>query len=212
MAYDLNIEWKKIKADLVQDLQFLFGFFKNPLVGIRSVPSWSWPSQLIFLLILSAGTGFLTGLVAKSFLALLAGLFILPLSAIVLVLITSGFFYYVALFVFDRQLPFQKLSALVLLASVPTFFLNIISPLIGLASLVGLGLSALLLMVGLVENFKLPKKPTIKIVAALYAVILLLWLLNTLWTLRETRNIERMHQQKTHESLDILEQELRRGR
>ncbi len=211
MGNHLNLDWTQIRSELIKDLQSLLQFLRNPLERIRSAPTWGWPSQLVFLLAMSASSGALNGILSKSFFRLLEGIFILPLSSVIVLLIAAGFFYYLSLFLLEQQIAFKKLTSLLLLVSIPTFLMNILSPVLGLfAPILGLALSGLLLMVGLVENFKLPRRPIIKVVAGLYLAILILWLLNAILTYRETRSLEQFR--KDPQSLDILERELRRGR
>lgn len=157
---------------------YILIYLKNPLEGVRQLPNWSWSTLLVTTLIISMATGMLSGVLAGQFLRIVAGATITPIIGITLSLLGSlVIFYYFQVFEM-RTVSLQKLYTLMLFANLPFFIFQIASELIAPISLVGFAFTALLLVVGLTENFSLEKRKSIRLVAIFYAVFAILWIIN----------------------------------
>lgn len=199
-------KWQHFRTGTYETIQYLKIYFKNPIQAMRHIPDWSWPRLLFLYTAIAALCGALSGLVAMSFTQFLGGLLVLPLSATAIHFIVAGFFYYTFLFFFREEIPLRPIFTVLILANIPMMFLIILSPLIPPVNLLGLIISALLLIVGFVENFRLPRAPIIKLISAMYLLYFALWVFSMI---QITKKKETFHHKATPESLDILERELK---
>lgn len=154
----------------------LIAFLKNPLQEIKNPPDWNWKELLVMQGLTTAASGAVTGLVSKSLLGIFGGVFLTPILTLITLTISSLFFYYIFQILAGKTLDFRRLMILVFFANLPFFLFQMISSLIPPVSLIGLAFTSLLLIVGLVENFKLPRPLVSRVIAALYVVIFMVWI------------------------------------
>jgi hypothetical protein len=198
-----------LKARVREIIVFLPQFLRRPVEGMKRVPSWDWPTALILEAGLAATTSVLRGFVDRSVYEIFGGLFVGPVRGIVISFILAGIFYYSCLFLLKTELEFRKIFVVVVLALVPSQILEILSPLAHPVTVIGVILSALLLIVGLVENFMLDKKKITQIVGTLAGAIILIWLYGAV--MEATTNRIRV-QDYTPESLDQIHRELEQNK
>jgi hypothetical protein len=181
-------------------------FVRNPLKEIRTLPNWEWQTLIFVNGALGAACGSLNGLFSGNFLWLFLGLIVFPITFIVADIIISGFFYYFFLFVTNKDLPFKSIFTLLTLANIPFLALYIISPLASPLTLIGVAISGILLIVGFVDNFQLPKKIVVRLVAVMFGIHFLMWIWGTIQV--ATKNYDG-NSEIQRENLDILEKELK---
>lgn len=184
----------------------LLNFFKHPIRQMRYLPDWPW-QELIFLMgAFAAACGVLQGIVGGRLLNIIASTLFLPIVVLIFVGMFSGFFYYVFLYFYRRELDFKKVFTNVMFASLPAVVLSILSPLLTPLNLIGVLTAAFLLVVGFSENFNLPKKKIAKLIAGLSLIYLIFWIYSSISFQKEKTDYR---DQASPESVEILERELK---
>jgi len=175
------------------------------LRGMRSLPFWEWPTILILQSGFAIACSIVANLIERDFFGLVTGIVIAPLSSLLMVGVGAGFFYYLILFVFKREVQYRQVYLNVLFSSIPIMLVSTVAfllpPLIPIGGAATLGL----LYLGLVDNFQLPRRPMRNIFFALLAIHILYWGFQQVQFGGHHKSI---HQRATPESLDILEKEL----
>ncbi len=159
-------------------IDFLIAFIKNPIEKIKKLPDWNWPSLFVFNLILSIISGVLAGLLKFNFYRIAAGLFLMPVVATIAALLMAMFLYYYFQFFEGKTESYRKLFNLVILTAVPFYLFQVLSEYLSFISVVGFGMSSLLGVVGLCENFDLHRKRAYIVVGSLFTLVLLTWISN----------------------------------
>lgn len=159
-------------------LQYIFEYLKQPIERIKVLPNWSWPALIITLVCLSMVSGVITGLIPPNFFRIMGGLIISPLVSAATTFVGALFIYYYFQ-VYEKQThSFRKIFTLLIFANIPFFIFQIGSEIIPPITLVGFAFTALLMAVGLTENFHLEKRKSIRLVTILFAIVFVLWLWN----------------------------------
>ncbi len=191
---------EETKKELPGLFTYLWAFLKNPLQEIKEIPRIHWSSLVAFQFCLS-----LISVVVSNLLAPFAITFfnvILSLSmAIVATGLSALFFYYFFLILYERQLPFLKIFTLVLFAHIPFAIFHLAVYFFPPSDLIGIGISALLMIVGLVENFNIPRKLAINLMIGLYSVFFIYWAIH-LYTIQSHQDLS------TPQDLDHIEKEV----
>lgn len=195
-----------IKNQLLDYINTLIEFLRNPILGMKNLPQWDWSTLLILQAILAAICGTLSGIISQSLLNFLLGPILFPLSTLIMIAIFSGIFYYSFLFFLNRTIHFKDIYLHLVFANIPLTLLMIIEPLVPPVALVGVAVSSILLTVGFIENFKLPRKPILRLMAALFIIYLFMWILGSI---QSYRSQSELRDRSMPESLDILEREFR---
>ena len=199
-------QWKHLfKADFIETIQILPDYLRHPRTMVINSPHWDWPQILVFQVIVSMICGVLSNLLASRFLALFFAIVMAPLISIFTVLIITGFLFYTALFIWERELSFQKLYQTVLLCALPMIFVQIVSGVFPPINMLGLLFSGYLLYFGLIEPFQLPRKPVRNLLCFMGAACLAFWIVQ--WIEYHHNSMELRHK-ATPKSLDLLEEEL----
>jgi hypothetical protein len=131
--------------------------------------------ELLALYIATAASGAIAGLVSRNVLRIIFGLTMVPIISGIMVAIASLFFYYTFQIFIEKTISFRQLFTVGLFANLPFFILNIAADYLPPISLFGFAFTAILLSIGLVENFSLPKKMVIRLLAILYIIFILVW-------------------------------------
>lgn len=158
--------------------QYILKYLRHPIEKIKVLPDWNWTVLFITVVILSMASGVLSGLVPPNFFRLMGGIIISPIVGIVTTSIGSLFIYYYFQVFEKRTCSLRKIFTLILLANIPFFIFQIASELIPPITLVGFAFTALLLAVGLTENFQMEKRRALRLVTILFAIVFILWLWN----------------------------------
>ena len=159
-------------------VRYIFDYLLHPVEKIKSLPDWNWPVLILTLICLSMGSGVLTGLVPPNFFRLLGGIIISPIVGIVITSISSLFIYYYFQVYEKRTCSLRKIFTLILFANIPFFIFQIASEIVPPITLVGFAFTALLLAVGLNENFQMEKRRAVRLAAIMFAVVFIIWLWN----------------------------------
>jgi hypothetical protein len=192
----------KSKVAVLNDLLILRDyskdFLRHPIEKIKRVPRLSWESTVIGVFTINIVCGILRALFQFSVINFLISLFITPIIAAIALVLLSLFIYYFFQIIFKETYNFEKISTILFMAYLPgaIFYLGSIfyPPLFVL----GLIINAFLVVVGLEENFQLPKKTIIKIVSLGVVLILVFWVKNQFFsphTSMDPKSLEQMEQE-----------------
>lgn len=166
-------------SDMSQDITAvkvtLVDYLRHPLEKIKFVPVWEWRRVFLCLYLVAATSGVLAGIASINVLRVMFGLIMVPIISGLMVAVASLFFYYAFQVFLNQTVAFRHLYTVVLFANVPFFILQIASDYLPPINLFGFAFAAMLLSIGLVENFQLPKKMVIRLLATLYILFLLVW-------------------------------------
>lgn len=192
-------DWQRLR-------RYLLIFARNPLEKIKHVPSFDWPHLIFFIGALAAMSISLNGIVGQYFnFNMILGVLLFPIASIVVTLILSGFFYYTFLFFLDKKIDFKYLVTVLFFSTIPYYIFEVAEPAFKVARIVGLLFTSVLIIVGLVENFKLNKRFITRLVGAAVVVYFVLWGLSLL-----NENQSRIQQQDFENyHLDQLEREVK---
>lgn len=157
---------------------YIVHYLRHPVEKIKHLPDWNWAVLLITLIVMSMASGVLTGLVPPNFFRVMGGIIISPLVGITTTFIGSLFIYYYFQVYEKRTCSLRKIFTLVLFANIPFFIFQVGSELIPPITLVGFAFTALLMAVGLTENFQMDKRRSTRLVTILFGIVFLLWLWN----------------------------------
>jgi len=163
-----------IKSDLSEIKNQFSTYLRNPVDNIKKLPDWEWRRILISVLLITSICGMISGLIHQAFGRVLYGFFLMPILTLIVISISSLFFYYVFQIFFERLIEFRKLFTVVFFANVPFFIFQTISELFPPISLIGLAFTALLLIVAFVENFQLPRPFIAKLIAFIYLLFVVI--------------------------------------
>lgn len=167
------------QIDTVKEIiLYIFNFLKHPVEKIKILPDWNWTILIITLISVSMGSGVITGLVPPNFFRIMGGIVISPLVGVVTTGLGALFIYYYFQVYEKRTCSYRKIFTLFLLANIPFFIFQVGSELVPPITLVGFAFTALLLAVGLTENFQMDKRRSIRLVSILLAIVFILWLWN----------------------------------
>ena len=199
-------QWKQLfKADFIETIQIIPDYLRHPRQIVVNHPQWDWPQIFIFQVIISMACGVLSNLLASRFLALFFAVVIAPIASIFTVMIITGFFFYTALLIWEKELDFRKLYQSVLLCALPMIFVQIVSGLFPPVNLLGLLASGYLLYCALTDQFRMPRTSVRNVLAFMAAACILFWAMQ--WV-EFHNNMMNMRHKATPKSLDLLEEEL----
>lgn len=147
----------------------------------------------------------LTNAIGGHIAAMIAGILAGPITVLLTTGIAAGFFYYLFMFYFHRQISFREIYLQLVFAAIPYMLCNILAPLVPVIVLLGAACTSALLFISFTDNFHLDRIKVRNVLGAMYA-ILALSLIFQLVTFAHKR--ERMREKATPESIDILEKEM----
>jgi hypothetical protein len=174
----------KYLPPLAQEIQqALIRFLRHPLSEMRSLPDWDWQRLLLLHFFITASTGVLSGLTGpRVFGGILSGLFFKPVVTLIILAISSLFFYYCFQIFAGKTVAPRQLFTVILFANIPQFIFQVLEVLVPPIVLVGMAFTAFLLLVGFVENFKLDRRLASRIIAFIYVLFFTLWMWNKIST------------------------------
>ena len=188
------------KDEIISLFKYLKDLVRNPVESIKRIPSIDFSSLLIFQFLLCAGSVVFSNLLAPY--AINIGTIIITIIASFIGLsLTSLFFYYFFLILFGRELSFRSLFTLVLFAHIPFALFHLLYYYFPVADLMGMGFSAILMIVGLTENYNVPKKAATRLMSSLYAVFFIFWVFKTISVYNITEHAK-------PQNLDAIEREV----
>lgn len=125
------------------------------------------------------------------------------LGSTIILFLVCGFFYYLYHLFYGITLNFHRLMGIVVFSSLPFLFFRIGVVYISLLHLVGLAFSSVLFSIGIIENFKLPKKQTLRLIMILFAVYSVSWFIALAFEVPSTY--------ESHpKDLDVIEKNLKK--
>lgn len=155
-------------------------FARKPLEEIARLPQWSTRQVVFSQLVIAAISGVLAGILNFGVWKILQGFLIFPVFALIMNLLLTSFFYYYFQIFERRTVSFLRLQTLVYFASLPFFLFHIGAFVFMLCDLFGLAMTSILLVIGLTENFQLPKQRSIRLIGAIFGLLFLLWVADRL--------------------------------
>ncbi|CAE79434.1 Yip1 family protein [Bdellovibrio bacteriovorus] len=159
-------------------IRYIINYLRHPVEKIKTLPDWNWPLLIMTLVALSILSGVLTGLVPPNFFRIMGGIIVSPMVAAVTTFIGSLFIYYYFQVFEKRTCSLRKIFTLVLFANIPFFIFQVGSELLPPITLLGFAFTALLMAVGLTENFQMEKRRALRLVTILFAIVFIIWLWN----------------------------------
>lgn len=180
----------------------LLRFLRHPMTEIKNLPQWNWGRILALHIAVTAVVSVLAGIIERKLnLSVIFGVFFSPLLTLITLGIMTLFFYYCFQIFANLTVSVRQLFTVILFASIPQMFLRILEGYVPPITLVGMAFTALLLMVGFVENFGLPRKLVIRLIGILYAILFTIWIFNQI-------NSSAMEKHWSHDRLQAPEVEL----
>lgn len=169
---------KEIFDKIKETVLFLVHFLRNPFREINFIPDWSLRRILFTQSALALTSGVLAGLIPPNFYRIAAGLFVAPIVSLVMALLMTLFLYYFFQIFEAKTVSIRKLLTLIVLSNTPFFIFEIGSELLPPLTLIGFGMTAALMVVGLTENFQLDKKKALKVIGVILAIVFMIWIWN----------------------------------
>ena len=191
---------EKTPNELRSLFSYLGALIKNPVQEIKRLPTIQWKTLILFQFCLCIFSVVFSNLLAPYAISLVHMLIAL-VSSVRALSLSSLFFYYFFLILYNRELPFIKIFTLVLFAHIPFAIFHLAAYIFPPADLVGLGISSLLMIIGLVENFQIPKKLACQLMLGLYLVFFIYWMTHLI-TQTDLREMS------TPQTLDKIEREI----
>ncbi len=200
-SLDLEVSIQETKQQLRALFHYIIALLRHPLEEIKYLPDdIGWKALLILQFCLSLVSVVSSNLLAP-FAISVTHVIISLFSSLVAIALASLFLYYFFLIICQRIIPFIKIFSLVLFAHIPFAIFHLASYFFPPADLVGLGLSALLMTVGLVENFEIEQKLASRLIVTLYLVFFVYWAIH-IFTVRRHLLLSKP------QDLDQIEKEL----
>jgi hypothetical protein len=170
---EFNYDGIAIKEDFVKVLKFTPKFILRPVENMRNLPQFNPVSVLIFQLVASALSGLVMGLVSQKILYIIASPFVMLIFGGVTITLVGLTLYYFFYLFRATQLAYLELFKVLVFANLPFLIFHTLSIVFPPVDLIGLGLTSLLLIVGLSDHMQLPRKECAKLVLTLYALLLI---------------------------------------
>jgi hypothetical protein len=148
---------------------------RDPVEVMAKGPSLTWPAAFLLQATAAVLAGALLGALSASAIELAIGALAFPVIAIAASL-GIGFFLHTSFAVFARSsVDRRELYGVVALATLPYLALHALASFVPPIDLLGFFLSCLLLIVGLVERFGLPRKIVLRVVAGTFLIFFAAW-------------------------------------
>ena len=168
----------------------------DPIGTMRAPVTLSWPAIVVLVSVSAILSGGLVGLINHNALDLIIGLFVFPLTTLVITFVFSFFIYYKFTLFHATFLDFRRLVSIVTLALAPYFLFHTVSSFIAPIDLLGFALTALLLIVGLVEQFGLERKTCVRLVTGMTFAFFIVWSIGQFRATIRGNDASRMHAPK----------------
>lgn len=159
-------------------IRYIINYLRHPVEKIKTLPDWNWPLLMITLISLSIASGVLTGLVPPNFFRIMGGIIVSPVVGVVTTFLGALFIYYYFQVFEKKTCSFRRVFTLILFANIPFFIFQVGSEILPPITLVGFAFTALLMAVGLSENFQMEKRRALRLVTILFAIVFIIWLWN----------------------------------
>jgi hypothetical protein len=160
----------------IRDLPgLLMRLVRRPIEFMREPISLSWRATITLQTSAAIVSSAYIALLEKNTLNFLIGIFVLPVLIIMIgAIFTLVIYYYFALFT-STYLDIRRLHALITIATLPYFLLHSFSGFLPPLDVVGFSLSAILCVVGLVEQFSLRRRMVLSLLSTTTVLFVLIW-------------------------------------
>ena len=148
----------------------LLAYLKNPQKKINELPDWDWQTLGAVHLLLAVSSGVAEGIVARKFYQIIGGIIFTPILYTFTLLVFGLGLYYVILYYFGKEVSVRRLLTVLVMANIPFLIFQILTPLFSLITLAGFFFSSMILIVGLVNNFSLPRKEVAYLIFGFYTL------------------------------------------
>ena len=176
MATDSDAQGTSQQPEHVADLpRFLTRFITNPVGHIKEPSRLTWPAAFTLQVAAAIVSGALTSVVEKSALDLMISIFVFPVVMVMVGAVFTLFIYYYFAIFARTYLDIRRLYSLVVIAMFPYFVIHALSGFLPPLDLIGVALTGILLVVGLVEQFRLGRKPVAALVGTACVVFFVVW-------------------------------------
>jgi hypothetical protein len=200
------IEQLRLKDRSKEVLGFLKAFAKQPVVTTRKLPPWDIETTLLMVLYCSLASAVITGLFMRGILALFSSVILIPIMTLFSLAIGTVFFHYVFIFLYDRSVEWKKIFQLLAVATIPFMALRILGFWLGPIAMIGFAVTCLLLIVGFVDNFFLPKRGIMKLMGLIFALFFCQWVYSTI---KNTSKMADYRDRISTDSMKVLDSEFK---
>lgn len=150
-------------------------FLRHPFEEIARLPSWKWQQALILQWSGAVLAGLIAGLFPFSLWKIIQGTILFPVILSLMAALMGAFLYYYFQIFENRMVPFHRLFHLVVIANLPFLASHALATWFSFFHVLGLGAMALLLIVGLTENFGVEKMRSVKLILLIFGLLFSLW-------------------------------------
>jgi hypothetical protein len=166
-----------VNFQTLRDLPTLLkAYALNPVETMKLPMRLEWSASLTIQIGTALISGFLSGASARTNHDFAWGLFLFPLTFLLVGFVFSGFVFSFFSVFHSTYLDFKRLHSVVVLSLIPYFLLHVFAGFLPPIDLIGFALTSMLLIVGLVEQFALERKGAMKAVGGLAAAFFLIWM------------------------------------
>lgn len=173
VTHSEDLSWQNIFRRVLK-------FAKHPVQEVAHIPDWPWQQVLLLALLMSMVSGAVSGLIPPNFYHILAGIFLFPILSTLCTFILALFFYYFFQIFERKTISFKSLFTLCVFVNIPFFVFRLIANILPFITVLGFALTAILLVVGLVENFGIEKKRAIRLIAGIFVLLFAMWAVENL--------------------------------
>ncbi|MGE3973846.1 MAG: hypothetical protein AB7F59_04895 [Bdellovibrionales bacterium] len=183
---------------------FLKAFVRQPFISIRKLPNWDFETSILLVAYCSIASAILTGLFMKGFLALISSIILVPLMTLIGLGLATAFFHYAFIFLYDRSIDWKKVFQVLAVALIPFMILRVLGHWLGPIVMIAFAITCVLLIVGFVDNFYLPKRGIIKLMGLIFSLFFCQWVYSTI---KNTPKIADYRDRISNDSLKVLDAE-----
>ena len=162
------------KTELKQLFSYIIALVRDPVQQIKILPKVQWKSLILFQFCLCIFSVVFSNLLAPYAISI-PHMIVALIASVVALSLVSLFFYYFFLILYNKTLVFKEIFTLVLFSHIPFAIFHLAAYIFPPADLIGLAISGLLMIVGLVENFSIPRKLSIQLMVSLYSIFFIYW-------------------------------------
>jgi hypothetical protein len=191
---------KQLFADFTTLKDFCKDYFLHPVEHIKNPPNIEWQSAAVATFAINIIYGLLRATYQFNVLNFLIGLFITPLMAALVLLLTTQFLFYFFQFSFKQTYPFKSIATILFISYLPGSLFFLASVIYQPLFLMGVLIMSALVAVGLVENFKVPHKTVLILVSTGAFLVVVFWVFDQFYGYRNP---------VAPKSLDQLESEIK---
>lgn len=155
--------------------KFLKDFLPQPIAFMKRSFQMTWPAIFALLAACAFVSGLLQGLISRNWMDVLIGVLVFPMTSVLSSLVFGFFIYYFFSLFQSTFLDFRKLMSVITASFIPYFLFHSVAAYLAPIDLIGFAFAAVLMIVGLVEQFGLERRVCSRLVGALGIVFFIAW-------------------------------------